>query len=457
MKDVGKENKGKSRAKAVVFGYGVLLLLLAPLLNPYFIELYLSENDLIETTTARYMILFLQIILAGGGVTLLTMGFLKQYPEKLVAIGKKSAVTLITIFVLFFVLEICARVFFPFERKLMLVHLQADELLGWRGLPNGSYEYDTHESEHSYTTNENGFRGEPGTAQKDATIAVFGDSFTFGCEVEFDSLFTSHIQRKGASWGRKVANYGMTAFSPVQELLLYRDKKNVTADTVVLMLYIGNDFYELGQSGDPFYVFRRPASQLDDMGVQSRSVQYSDADETRQYYSTILPESQLLNYLKFRRNPFGTLHVRSAEEFVEVALPDGDADLLQRMRIVLQSFHQLAYERKQTLITVLIPSHDQVIWAKDDPNFSWTDRQDLMFFDEYFRSLEFSGYHFHNLAPDLVEAQKEGKPLFFVENRHFTTLGHLIAANSIQNYLNSLQDKEEGQGIHDTFFGLANH
>ncbi len=454
------EQKG---ARFVLIFYGFAFIAAGIIMNPLMIELYVSSNDRIESGMMRNAVFIMEVFLCGFGVFLIFLGIQKKFPQKLLRLLRNLRITIISLLLTGVAIEILVRLFFPFERKVLLKHLQADELTGWRGIPSAQFQYETHESKHEFETNDGGFRGRFSKEEKEekhatggnGAVAFFGDSFTFGCEVIEDSLFSSVFEKLGALWSRKVYNFGVSGFSPIQELLLYRSMPELQADTVVLMLYVGNDFLEIGQSGDPFFVFRRPGTEFSGEEIRVEPVLYSPTEIRRQNLSCYLPESEMLNYFKFDRNPFGTVRIRNDEEFLEVALPGKKSELLIGMAKILREFHQVAYERRQFVLTVLIPSNDQLNQGIANEQFEWTDRMDLIFFDDFFRSVECEGYHFHNLAPDLLEEIKKGKRLFFEENRHFTNSGHKAAAESIQKFARALQDERKEGSIHDRFLGFA--
>ena len=121
-----------------------------------------------------------------------------------------------------------------------------DETLGWKLTPNWSGQHRHHDYIASYHTNEQGFRADSPdiTTTNRPIYAVLGDSFVFGFGVNDSETFV-HDLNHAAGATASFVNFGVPGYSTDQEvLLLDRKIARYNPDTVLLVVYLGNDLLD---------------------------------------------------------------------------------------------------------------------------------------------------------------------------------------------------------------------
>ena len=119
-----------------------------------------------------------------------------------------------------------------------------DPLLGWRLTPLWQGSHDNIDFQARYSVAGAGYRNDPSLSENTPWTAVIGDSFTFGLGVNDAETYPSLLNK--ASRGHGFRNYGVPGFSPDQELLLLqRDILPQKPGQVLLVVYLGNDFFDI--------------------------------------------------------------------------------------------------------------------------------------------------------------------------------------------------------------------
>lgn len=123
---------------------------------------------------------------------------------------------------------------------------EPDSELGWKHIP-GAGKHFTEEGNAYVTINRLGQRDEerdlrkpPGTYR----IAIFGDSLTEAVQVELKDTFCQILEDRFSSPESpvEVLNFGVSGYSPVQELLAFMSKRPLyQPDLVILGLFTDND------------------------------------------------------------------------------------------------------------------------------------------------------------------------------------------------------------------------
>tara|TARA_Y100001934_G_C12363749_1_gene782236 strand:- start:1579 stop:2751 length:1173 start_codon:yes stop_codon:yes gene_type:complete len=106
-------------------------------------------------------------------------------------------------------------------------------------------------------------------------VAVLGDSFTEGFQVNFENLFTTVLERELARCAPKglsaeVLNFGVSGFGTARAILKYREQaRHYDPDVVLLMFYPGNDYADNHRQLEqnpllPYFVMKGDELVLDD-------------------------------------------------------------------------------------------------------------------------------------------------------------------------------------------------
>ena len=186
-------------------------------------------------------------------------------------IGLNLLISLL-VFVLFLLgLEVFLRTTHAFGARLSWS--QPDALLGWRFIPNGTFQY-LEENPQSITwqTNSYGWKDREWSVEKNAgttRIAVLGDSYVEALQVSpkknFLALAETNLNKKGAK--TEWMNFGRSGFGPSEEwLVLQNEVFRFHPDRVILFFYPVNDLDDvsLQTAADPIRPFyhQSPSGEL---------------------------------------------------------------------------------------------------------------------------------------------------------------------------------------------------
>jgi hypothetical protein len=121
-----------------------------------------------------------------------------------------------------------------------------DPTLGWRLQPDWKGRHAHHDFDVAYSINAWGFRGLDARDHRPParSIAIVGDSFTFGIGVNDDEVFTQLLNRRLLG-SHRVYNFSVPGYSTDQELLLAeRQILGTRPDVLVLVVYLANDLFD---------------------------------------------------------------------------------------------------------------------------------------------------------------------------------------------------------------------
>ncbi len=154
---------------------------------------------------------------------------------------------------------------------------QADETLGYIYTPGIEGRY-TKEGESYVRINSEGFRDAEHSIEKPADVfrvAVVGDSYVAGFEVEAHERFTAHLEKTLGTCaplgGRRVEmlSFGAAGYGTAQQLLLVRDRVlRYSPDLLILLFTTNNDVIDNSRAFRdgliPFFVLKDGELTLDD-------------------------------------------------------------------------------------------------------------------------------------------------------------------------------------------------
>lgn len=144
---------------------------------------------------------------------------------------------------------------------------QFDSELGWIGVPNVGGTNWSLDGEFGFKTNSRGFRDEERDTMKPPEkfrIAVVGDSFIWGHNLDQSELMTCHLERelRARGYNVEVLNFGIGGYGTDQEyLLVEREVLRYRPDIVALSFFYSNDFWNnyeeiSSQKAKPYFRFR---------------------------------------------------------------------------------------------------------------------------------------------------------------------------------------------------------
>lgn len=172
--------------------------------------------------------------------------------QRIRTIAQNIALLLGTLLLCFLAIEIGYRIIDPFpffsaDQTNLTQHgnlSQYDELLGWKGVPNGEAEFTTVNNSIWLTHNSEGFRDiEHENAGNKPAIVFLGDSFTWGYEVEFDEMFVNLVRNELPNY--EIYNLAHRGYGTDQQLLTYIQWYKDQPVDVVILMFSENDVEEI--------------------------------------------------------------------------------------------------------------------------------------------------------------------------------------------------------------------
>lgn len=126
----------------------------------------------------------------------------------------------------------------------LLLH---DKLLGWKLRPHWNGNHLHKDFNVRYSINSEGFRSATKPLTTSNTVAVFGDSFTFGIGVNQTETFVSLLNQEVERTNNPIqfVNYGVPGYSTDQEYLLLQERSGLSSiGNVLVVVYLGNDLID---------------------------------------------------------------------------------------------------------------------------------------------------------------------------------------------------------------------
>jgi hypothetical protein len=240
---------------------------------------------------------------------------------------RSAGLFILSLIIVLLVLEVFLRATHLFGARISW--REPNPLIGWRSTPNSEYWY-MKENDHPVTGRVNSFGWrdiERTLAKPEGTyrVAVLGDSFVEGLEVEFDSTFLVIAEKRlNAASARPIElmNFGRIGMTQSEELILLKEEVvRFSPDMVAMLFWPENDIRDIDRRTAinqvrPFYILSDSGELiLDTSFTQSR--QY----KLKRILAPFKKRSVLLSFLLER---YGFLRWRMREKQVEPStkLPD---------------------------------------------------------------------------------------------------------------------------------------
>lgn len=339
-----------------------------------------------------------------------------------------------------------------------------DRELGWAGRPGVQDEFQWADCRHRVVQNSRGFRGPvwgPGRSAA-ARLVVLGDSFVWGFGVEEGETFSEVLAR---STGAEVVNAGVSGYGPDQCFLSWkRHAESWTPDRVVLFVTLANDLDDI--SSTQRYGYAKPAFLLEEDGtLRLRGVPVPRVDWAA---AAQLPP------LRIRQNRASRFLARSAlfalttdalactawagpplEATGMVATGGADAAMPLHLRpappevekqwrllgAILSALQEDVASHGARLTVVAIPAADEVYDDRWERRVAYFRRDPGATLDraEPGRRLAAlareAGAETIDLLPDLRDAGRSDRRLYYAVNHHWTAAGHRVVAGVLASRL----------------------
>jgi lysophospholipase L1-like esterase len=368
--------------------------------------------------------------------------------------NKKREITLSLFSIIFtlFISEIVLKLFYPqiMEHDKMFKY---DSQLGWKFIPNisGNIIYPDGVP-HFIDINSRGFRDTQQsikTDKKKKKVLVIGDSFVSNISVYDNEVFTEVLQ----NWmiNTEVLNFGVNGYGQVQEYLVLKEWYNkINPDVIILMIYVGNDFYDnLGEH----WLYPRPYASLND---DNNTIVLNPTPQHKAISKPIwkiYKKSHLLNFLKRRMNILITkFHQKNNSELrhsifspTEIYLSNSQSSeytklTIQVMENLLLRIAKYAQIKDVPLVFALAPTIEQV----EDKSWSAIIKNYGSHSETYIRTLpndrliqiaEDNNLKMIDLLPILQSESRKGTILYNPLELHWNKEGNRVVARSLLDYL----------------------
>ena len=286
----------------------------------------------------------------------------------------------------------------------------------------------------------NGFRNDVDLNRAD--IIVIGDSFVEGMTVPAPQLMTSLLAQLQ---GKVVANLGQMDYGPIQELVvLKRYGLPLRPHTVVWMFYEGNDLLDVTNYHQRMSASQPPQKPKPPPGFWSA---FWERSFTRNAYRQLQKQ-----YRRFLR-PSGVKHagiIRTTNgQKLTVyffspshTLSESELGALDETVRIVQTAQQLSAAQGARLLFVFAPTAFRVLHALCQfPPESECRNWVLSDLPERLKSAVGAispdmGYL--DLTPYLTDAAKSGVLPYYADDDHWTPAGQKIAAEAVNNYLQTV-------------------
>lgn len=308
--------------------------------------------------------------------------------------------------------------------------------------PNSACHFTTGDYDVSLKTNNHGFISDknihlekpPGIKR----VAFIGDSYTMGQGVtqnlNYPSLIGNLLNQKGVK--TEIINASMTGVGIDWYYLRLKEKVvSFKPDIVVVGIYLGNDLADLEHS---------KWSQMDSQGLPvklSNTLEYVDQDGTRRTTNTPLryklPLLRNLHTFIFLAEHLGgpfspTVFLNGSPCMLQPNCQELDQDINKAV-LLLSGMNKLAQNHNFKLLVVLIPWENQLprqILEKSLVNFFAKSENRHHLSNKIAFQLKDRSIPYLDLL-DSFEKYEGSEPVFYPLDRHWTNIGHEIAASAI--------------------------
>lgn len=327
------------------------------------------------------------------------------------------------------VLEIVVRIFVDLKADGPIVVKGTRDIFSF--IPDQKKTYKTPEYQFTFEINSHGRRDVEWTAETIAdphNVLFVGDSLVFGIGVDHELTLPSLLEASYAASGdpREVFNFGMPGTGPLQyKVLLQRALEiGIQAKTIVLGIFVGNDFYPNVLDPQPD---NPPEEDLEeDLRAGSYLLTFLAYRVSRsaRLVGWTLTLGRLLGINMYDRAGIFI--------FLRKQTPEQRA-LFREILEVISETKQIANANGRNLYWIIIPNKLQVENGDDFTSSTYNASLPNRLVVEYCKERAIPCL---DLLPVLAsEYQGRGEPLYFNVDRHLNPQGNRLAAQAISDLL----------------------
>jgi hypothetical protein len=339
--------------------------------------------------------------------------------------------------------EIVLRSFFPMEYPWVPAFMQLYKYhpsFGWTMQP--SINMDDH-----LVTNAGGWRGKtvPYPRGSKRRILVLGDSFAFGFGVaDTESLFSRKLEESLCD--TEVVNLGVSGYSTLQELLLYKSEGVKYKPDIVVLVFHENDFHENTMAYS--FGILRPIATVDESGrlelpkhrlpiVPGWGGKWVDGDSLRERLYRRL-------HLYRRWNSFLVELVKADTEIdagnLELPVfPSRDSREGRVTLALLRALHEEVLWSGARLLIVTTPSATRVwteTWEEKKHKYSLQEDQRYEAYENFFVPLEDDAIIVEHSSREFIEKEAGGGRNYSKIHWHWNEDGHRVFSGILVSMLN---------------------
>ena len=350
-------------------------------------------------------------------------------------IAQNIALLIGSLLICFFFIEIGYRVLDPFpyfssDEVNLTQHgnlSQFDEILGWKGVPDGEAEFVTLNNRVWLAHNKDGFRDIEHTdsSNKRPAIVFLGDSFTWGYEVEFDEMFTNLLREKLP--GYEIFNLAHRGYGTDQAFLTFTQWHDNRDLNLVILMVSENDVEE--NNASIIYEKPKPQYKIIDNELVLTSVPIPKTED----WIHSQPEEKVPNSWKasFENFLFRSHFLHDVDFRVDLYLSSVNSKQVQqksKKRDFNLTFQILAGLKKDVeasgakLIIFFIPSKREIEQLDNLPPYQ-------IEFSDMCQKL---GIEYYDLASDFKTTWPR---TYYRYGTHWNSRGHQVAAEAIYREL----------------------
>jgi len=306
-----------------------------------------------------------------------------------------------------------------------------DDVLGWKGVPNGEAEFVTRNNRVWLSHNRHGFRDieHDHLSDEKPAIVFLGDSFTWGYEVEFDEMFVNRLRNRLPRF--EIFNLAHRGYGTDQALLTFNQWNDKRPLGLAVLMFSENDIWDNNSElnyGKPKPKYQLHYNKLILTGVpvpkDESWMRASDVDGTPDSWKVTLKNlfysSHFINNMRIRYKLFR-----------ERRRPGLTEDNTKRKKLasgytltsrILEELRNEVVRRGAGLVVVFIPSKREIDELDDSVPYQ-TAIADMC------KKL---GIDYFDLAPALKKAIFR---TYYHQGMHWNVHGHKVAAEALYDYL----------------------
>ncbi len=367
---------------------------------------------------------------------------------------KIALLSAVIFFVFILLLEVVLRTTHLFNARIS--NVEPDSLLGWSYIPNSRYWYNK-ENDHPImgVVNSFGWRDKERSIEKPVgtyRIAVVGDSFVEGLQVELDSTFLLIAEKQLKKDFVEIMNFGRSGMTQTEELLVLKNKVSpFSPDLVVLFFLAGNDIADVNRKTAtnklerPFYNISDNGSLLLDTSFNKTSIFWL---KTR--ISQIKQRSALISLLTERYNYFRKLQnyrniaspkksKNSINGYLSLCTATPDPIYVKNYWLNKRLIKEMAeYCKKKKIRFMLVNIPGKCYKPEEIKKYKSMDlTYDENYFDNDLKNFSVSiGIEYLGLEKPFTEYyEKEGNELYW---EHWNYLGHRLVAKVLTQKIKTI-------------------